>query len=152
MRAGRGFCCLTIVAQTATGSKMSPTATICGLQFENLVVNHLDLLLPRLGLAGQTILSAAPFALRGGDGRRGIQIDLLIQTRRAAYVVEVKRRDRIGPEIEDELAQKLAAFPRRRGVSVFTALVYEGELSSSVIRDGVFDFIVPFGEMLGLPA
>jgi len=126
-------------------------STICGLQFENLVVNHLDLLLPRLGLAGQTILSAAPFALRGADGRRGIQVDLLIQTRRAAYVVEVKRRDRIGTEIEEELAQKLAAFPRRRGVSVFTALVYEGELTPSVVRDGVFDFIVPFGEMLGLP-
>ena len=96
-----------------------------------------------------TIRSAAPFALKGRrDGGKGLQIDLLIQTSRVAYIVEVKRRIRIGCEIEREIAEKVAAFPKRRGVSIRTALVYEGEQDDSVARSGAFDILVPFARLL----
>ena len=121
-----------------------------GLQFENLVVNHAMALIPHLHLEGVTIRSAAPFVLKGRrDGRKGLQIDLLVQTSRVAYIVEVKRRIRIGCEIEREIAEKVAAFPKRRGVSIRTALVYEGELDDSVARSGAFDILVPFARLLG---
>jgi len=64
--------------------------------------------------------------------------------------VEVKRRRRIGREIEKDLADKIAAFPKRRGVSIRTALVHSGPLDPAVARDGVFDAIVPFARLLGL--
>ena len=122
-----------------------------GLQFENLVVNHAMSLIPHLHLDGVTIRSAAPYLLKGGRGEgRGLQIDLLIQTSRLAYIVEVKRRTRIGREIEREIADKVAAFPKRRGVSIRTALVYEGELDAAVVRSGAFDVVIPYPRLLGL--
>ena len=120
-----------------------------GFQFENLVVNHAMALIPHLHLEGVTIRSAAPFVLKGRRGeRKGLQIDLLIQTSRVAYIVEVKRRIRIGREIEREIAEKVEAFPKRRGVSIRTALVYEGELDDSVARSGAFDILLPFSRLL----
>ena len=49
-----------------------------------------------------------------------------------------------------EMAGKVAALPRRRGVSIRTALVYEGHLAPIVEADGYFDAIVPFRQLLGL--
>ena len=121
-----------------------------GLQFENLVVNHAMALAPHLGIGGATVRSAAPFRLKGRNGAAGIQIDLLLQTDRTAWIVEVKRRRRIGRKIEKELAAKVDAFPKRRGVSIRTALVHSGSLDPAVSRDGVFDAIVPFSRLLGL--
>ena len=63
---------------------------------------------------------------------------------------EVKRRAHIGREIESEIAAKVDAFPKKRGVSIRTALVYDGELDSAVARSGVFDTIIPFQHLLGL--
>ena len=42
------------------------------------------------------------------------------------------------------------AFPKNRGVSIRTALVYDGELDAAVVRSGVFDAIIPFPQLLGL--
>lgn len=127
-------------------------STILGLQFENLVVNHVQSLLPFLHLDGRPIDSAAPYFFRGGKGKPGVQIDLLIQTGGTAYLVEIKRRQHIDTEIVGEMEEKVHNFPKRRGVSVRTALVYEGNLATAVIRSGVFDIIVPFADLLGLPA
>ena len=65
-------------------------------------------------------------------------------------LVEVKRRREIGREVIEEMAGKVAALPRRRGVSIRTALVYEGHLAPIVEADGYFDAIVPFRRLLGL--
>ena len=107
-----------------------------------LVANNLKSLLPRLGLSGVNILSAAPWIRRGGRGE-GCQIDLLVQTESSAYVVEIKRRREIPASIVDEVQAKIDRLPLRRGLSVRTALVYDGELAPSVVRRGWFDFLVP---------
>ena len=122
-----------------------------GFQFENLVANHASALFPYLKLDGVTVKSAAPFAMHGkGEKQRGVQIDLLVQTARVSWLIEVKRRIRIGREVEDEMQEKISRFPRRRGISLRTALVYEGELDEKVIRDGFFDAIIPFADILKL--
>ncbi len=127
--------------------------TMMGLQFENLVMSNLRGLVGALGLGNAQILSAAPYrraASRDGK-RKGVQIDLLIQTRRSVCVVEIKRRREIGRGVIDEVAEKAESLPRRKGVSMRTALVYEGRLAPIVEADGYFDAIVPFARLLGLP-
>ena len=65
-------------------------------------------------------------------------------------IVEVKRRREIGRDVIDELAEKVRLLPKRQGVSVRTALVYDGHLAPIVEADGYFDALVPFRTLLGL--
>ena len=73
-------------------------------------------------------------------GDAGLQIDLLIQTRRAMYVVEIKRQWEIGREVEHEVEQKVERLGKHTGRSVRTSLVYEGHLAPIVEADYYFDF------------
>lgn len=126
--------------------------SIMGLSFENLVVNNFRNIVGAIGLGTAQILSAAPYR-REGDRKRGgggVQIDLLLQTRRSVCLVEVKRQREIGREIIDEVDEKVQRLPRRQGISVRTALVYEGHLAPIVEADGYFDAVVPFRSLLGL--
>ena len=121
--------------------------TVMGLAFENLVINNYRELIPALNLKGTIITSAAPYlrkASKGPRGRKGCQIDLLIQTRRSICIVEIKRCKEIGREVIDEVDTKVRALSRRDGVSIRTALVYDGHLSPLVATDGYFDAIIPF--------
>lgn len=123
-----------------------------GLAFENLVVNNSAMLRPLLGIGKATITSVAPYRRAGSrDGARGgLQVDLLLQTRRAVYVIEVKRKREIGREVIREMEEKVSLLPRRDGVSVRTALVYDGNLAPIVEADGYFDAIIPFRRLLGI--
>lgn len=125
--------------------------TIMGLQFENLVVNHYPALIDPLNIGNSLIESAAPYLRsRKGDGKDGLQIDLLIQTKYCNYVVEIKRRREIGREIVDEVERKLEKLSTPRGKSARPVLVYDGHLAPIVEADGYFDAIVPFRTLLGL--
>ena len=124
-----------------------------GLQFENLIVNNYRELIPYLHVGSSIVESAAPYrnarAVRGSK-RKGVQIDLLVQTACTAYVVEIKRMKHIGSEIEDEMREKIRRLPLRDGLSVRPILVYDGELSPVVSGRGYFDSIVPARKLLGL--
>ena len=80
----------------------------------------------------------------------GCQIDLLLQTSNTAYVVEVKRRREIRGDVVDDVREKVARLPLRRGVSVRTVLVYAGELSPVVPDSDFFDFIIPAQRLFGV--
>ncbi|MBR6022332.1 MAG: AAA family ATPase [Kiritimatiellae bacterium] len=123
--------------------------TVLGLQFENLVLNHATELLPFLGLRGVPILSAAPFREKGSPSGKGLQVDLLIQTRKSVCVVEIKRQKKIGETVEEEVARKVARLKVRKGLSVRTALVYEGSLAPVVSGNAWFDAIVPIERLFG---
>ncbi len=125
---------------------------VMGLQFENLVVNNYGALIPYLHLSDILLTSAAPYRKQAVPSKRqqGCQIDLLIQSRRTVYVVEIKRKQEIGREIIEEVDRKVRCLKRRANVSVKTALVYDGHLSPVVEADGYFDAIVPFAKVLGL--
>ena len=66
------------------------------------------------------------------------------------YVVEVKRKGRIGEAVESEVAEKVSRLRHPRGISIRTALVYEGELAPVVRGNGYFDAIVSAANLLGL--
>ena len=124
----------------ATLESLPRWSTILGLQFENLVLANFDRLQTLFGLRGVEILSSAPWRKR--DARGGCQIDLLIQTPKSAYVVEIKRRDRIGQEAVAEAQAKLSRIRFKGRKSIRTALVYCGELAPVVRGSGFFDFLV----------
>ena len=119
-----------------------------GYQFENLIVNHVCDLFRLLGIERSLVLSAAPYMQRGTKRGEGCQIDLLIQTRRTVYAVEIKRRKEIGAEILDEMAEKVRRLKIAAGVSVRTALVYDGRLSPRIEAEHGFDVLVPAGLLL----
>lgn len=126
---------------------------VMGLAFENLVINNYRELIRPLHLEGQLITSAAPYtrkATAGKNGRKGVQIDFLIQTRRAMCVVEIKRKASIGREIIQEVDARIKAIRRPDGVSAHAALIYDGQISPVLASDGYFDALVPFGKLLGL--
>ena len=123
--------------------------SVMGLAFENLVVNNAAQLIGPLGIGGAHVISCAPYRRSGKDGD-GVQVDLLIQTQRAVYVVEAKRRHEIGGEIVREMENRVPKIPKRRGCSIRTAIVYEGNLAPIVEAQGYFDAIVPFRTLLGL--
>ena len=116
---------------------------IMGLQFENLIVNNAMDVVPHLGLGAAIVESAAPFR------NKHCQIDLLVQTARSAYVVEVKRKQKIDSSIEEEVERKVKSLKVRRGASVRTVLVYDGVLEPRVEGAGFFDAIVRAGKLLG---
>ena len=126
--------------------------SVMGLAFENMVVNNYRYLIAPIGFGSAHVVSAAPYrraASRNGT-RDGVQVDLLVQTRRAICVVEVKRQREIGRDVIDEVSEKIKRVPCRDGMSVRTALVYEGHLAPIVEADGYFDAIIPFRRLLGM--
>ena len=70
------------------------------------------------------------------------QINLLLQAKRFIYLVEIKRRREIGREIMEEVDEKRRRLKLPEGVSVRTALVYDGHLAPSVEAEGYFDSII----------
>ena len=117
--------------------------TFFGLQFENLVLNHVNDLFPLLGIDRSLVLSAFPYVQSATKRQRGCQIDLLVQTQRTLIVVEIKRRREIGHEVVDEVSEKVGRLVHDKALSVRTALVYDGRLSPRVEADRFFDFVVP---------
>lgn len=127
--------------------------TVMGLQFENLVVNNALDLVPFMGIGNTTIESAAPYRNVRKDRQgnpKGCQVDLLVQTPKTAYVVEVKRRQKIGMEVEEEVAERMRRLPLRKGMSKRPVLVYEGELDPAVEADGFFSAIISARQLLGI--
>ena len=117
--------------------------SVMGLAFENLVVNNLRELVVPLGFGSALLTSAAPYRRAASrDGARdGVQVDLLVQARRAICIVEIKRQREIGREVIDEVAEKVRRVPHRDGISVRTALmpvvpagVIVGGVPAKVIR------------------
>ena len=109
-------------------------------------------LVPHLHLGAAIVESAAPYQHARNSRGGGVQVDLLVQTARSAYMVEVKRKSRIGMEIEAEVEAEVEAKMRRlhvrKGMSVHPAIVYLGELSKEVEGDGFFDAVIPAEKLL----
>ena len=123
---------------------------VLGLQFESLVHGNLREIIQRIGLDQTLILSAAPYVQHPTTRAAGCQIDLLIQTRRMHYVVEIKRRESIGEWVVTDVEEKMAKLKTSRTVSVVPVLVYDGRLSKRVTADGYFGWTISAQEMLGM--
>lgn len=122
--------------------------SIMGLQFENLVLNNISMLVPLIGLTGKKIESAAPYFKSGRKTGEGVQIDFLIQLPRCSYVVEIKRMHRISAAVEDEVREKVRRLKLPKDHSVRLVLVYAGELDPVVEENGYFDYLISADRLL----
>lgn len=124
-------------------SSLQGWSTIKGLQFENLVVSNFRTFLPILGIDGASLVSATPYRRGRVGDEKGVQVDLLLQTKTTAYVVEVKRQVKIGADVVTEIKEKIRRLGFASSKSVRTVLVYEGELAPRIRLDHALDFMIP---------
>jgi hypothetical protein len=124
--------------------------TIMGLQFENLVLQNRAFLWERCGLSPSEIEIEGPFFQPPTKGRRGCQIDYLIQTRHGpVYVCEVRfSRNCISSEVEQEMREKICRLRLPRHCSAMPVLVHANEVSESVLYGDTFSRVINFGDIL----
>ena len=82
---------------------------------------------------------------------QGCQIDLLLRTKHAPYVVETKMKKHVGKPIVDEVKEKVARLRLLPTQSVRTGLIYEGDLDPEIARSDYFQFLIPAERLLALP-
>lgn len=122
--------------------------TIMGLQFENLILNNQTLLIERIGLGNVPVLNAGPYFQSSTTKLPGCQIDLLLRTKSAVYVFEIKFRKSIGDSVIDDVREKVKRLNVDPSLSVRTGLIYQGDLDPKIAKTDYFDHLVPFGDLL----
>lgn len=122
--------------------------SIVGLQFENLVLGNLALIVERIGLSNVPVLNAGPYFQARTARRPGCQIDLLLRTKHSLYVFEVKFRARIDNSVIAEVRKKIDCLDGVAGLSIRRGLIYQEEVAPEVTQADYFDHLVPFERLL----
>jgi len=119
-----------------------------GLQLENLVLNNLPSVIEKLHIPGGSVLSAAPYFQNATRRQQACQVDLLIHTKSALFVCEVKVKKKIGVAVISEVTEKVRRLKVPRYLSVRPVLIHLGELSPQIEEECYFDRILSFDELL----
>ena len=122
--------------------------SIVGLQFENLVLGNLAIILDRIGLSQVPVLNAGPYFQARTARRSGCQIDLLLRTKQSLYVFEVKFRGRIDSSVIAEVRKKIDCLDGVAGLSIRRGLIYQGEIAPELARSDYFDYLVSFERLI----
>jgi len=121
---------------------------IMGFQFENLVLNNIKTVCKAIGINLSTIKSAAPFFQKKTKMKAACQIDLLIETKYALYVCEIKFRKQIKNEVISQAAKKIASLKPPKQFTIRPVLIYAGSISPNIIEEDFFTHIIDFGQLL----
>ena len=73
---------------------------------------------------------------------------MLVQLPKSVYLIEVKRMNKIPASVEQEVQRKIDRMPLKKGKSVKTVLVYDGELAPELEENGFFDHLVAMDELM----
>ncbi len=108
--------------------------SIMGLQFENLINSNLPLIVDKLGIDPNSIISIAPYIQRKTKKTpKACQIDLLIHTKHdTLYLCEMKFRKSIASSVITEVKEKIRVLKRPKYTSIRPVLIYAGERSEAV--------------------
>ena len=110
-----------------------------------------------LGQFGAAVLEVRPtvrrpleFLQQGGSatGRLRPRWDVLPEG--VVHIVEIKRKGELGLDVAHQIEQKVKRLPVRSGVSVRTALVYDGRLTRDLQTSDSIDCFVSARMLLGL--
>jgi len=130
--------------------QLSAWESIMGLQFENMVLQNLQLIIQKIGIDFNSIISASPYFQNATKSNKGAcQIDLLIQAKYGTlYICEIKFKRNIDKQIIKEVAAKIEKIKKPKNTSIRPVLIYEGNISDSVLNGDFFDKIIYFGDLL----
>lgn len=130
--------------------KLPQWATIMGLQFENLVLNHRNKIYETLNINKEEIIYDNPFFQRPTKGKTGCQIDLLIQTRfNTLYLCEIKfSKMPIESSVIKEMEKKIKNLSIPSGFSIRPVLITVNGVTDAVEESRFFSRIINFNEML----
>jgi hypothetical protein len=123
-----------------------------GLQFENLVLNNVKLVIDKLSIDPLSIVFFGPYFQQKTIRTQGCQVDLLLQTRtNFLYVCEIKfSQHRIGTEIIPEVKEKIKRMPIPKGYSVFPVLIHVNGISDALEDTQFFPYILDIAELAAL--
>jgi AAA+ ATPase superfamily predicted ATPase len=121
---------------------------IMGLQFQNLVLNNLPLVLQQLKIPPEQVRSASPYFQNKTGRQDACQVDLLIDTKYAVYMCEIKFQKRLDISIVEEVADKAGKLKISSGKSLRRVLIYMGELAKGIEESRGFDEVVSFEPLL----
>ena len=124
--------------------------SIMGLQFENLVLNHLGDIIQFLNIPPQEVVAAGQYLQTETKQRKKCQIDLMIQTRyNQLYVCEIKfAKGEVGVEVIQEVKDKLKRLERPKGFSCRPVLFHVNGVTDGVLETEYFSRIIDFGTLL----
>ncbi len=129
--------------QFSSIQKLPGWNSIVGLQFENLILNNKNLIVEKLGLTPEDVISCSPhIQKKTTKNKGGCQIDLLIVTRlHQAYICEIKYSAQVGSPVINEVKKKIQVFKRPRYYTIHPVLIYIGEISNSIAESDYFQLI-----------
>lgn len=122
--------------------------TIMGFQFENLVLNNLNSIVSMLEIPPEAIVSASPYFQNTTARQKACQVDLLIQTRNALYLGEVKFGKKPDPRIIPEVQQKITKLKTPKEMTIRPFLITVGRPSPSLTAENFFDRVICLEDML----
>lgn len=120
-----------------------------GFQLENLLLKNRPLLYKALGVGAQDIVADNPYSQKASGGKKGCQIDYLIQMHSNTLLVcEVKmRRREIGLEVIDAMKNKIDSLAVPKGFGVSPVLFHLGPLSDALLSSRYFYRIIDISEL-----
>ncbi len=123
---------------------LSEWNSMMGLQFENLIINNRHLIKEALAIKPEDIICDNPFFQNKTARMPGCQIDYMIQTKtNTLYVCEIKfSKHAIGPDVIQEVQQKIDAITSPRGFSYRPVLIHVNGVSEDVIDQDYFTNII----------
>ena len=123
---------------------------IIGLQFENLVLNNVSLILDTLRINRSHLLSASPYFQNKTQRMDAVQVDLLIMCKHAYYICEIKFRKKVSSTIIGEMERKISKIKFQKNLSIRPVLIHAGSIDRAVQEADYFDHIIPFDDLLNL--
>ncbi len=121
-----------------------------GLQFENLILNNVKLVMEKLDIDPMTITFFGPYFQQKTNKLVGCQIDLLLQTRmKLLYVCEIKfSKNPIGTEVISDVKEKIKRMPIPKGYSVLPVLIHVNGISDALEDAQFFPYILDIAELV----
>jgi AAA+ ATPase superfamily predicted ATPase len=133
--------------KTSSSLQVIPWDILFGLQFENLVMNNLSLIVDWLELSPDEIVNIGPFFQPSTRGRKGVQIDLMIQTRyKNLYICEVKTQESLNTKAIEEMSLKIKNLEKPRGFAIHPCLITIHNPPEVIVDSDYFHKIINMSE------
>jgi len=124
-------------------------STMCGLQFENLILNNRKIIWAALNINPADITRDNPYIQRKTSKLEGCQIDYLIQTRfNTLFVCEIKFSSKpLTMTVIKKMREKIKKFKVPRNFSAVPVLIHAYEVTDEVAEADYFFKIIDIGEV-----